>query len=278
MNNKTNKPKSLKSNTKENFQARHWIATISKKVLIENKLENETDFLEFLKKICLEYICQLEKGEGGFEHYQCYLHTDKKYFKELSRELFNSHVEMCKSKHAVQYYCEKQESKIGTTHKWKRGKYDNIKTLKFEQMYDWELEIINIIEKEADDRKIYWYWDEMGGCGKTSFCKYLVIKHDAIYVKGKKGDMLYVAAQFPDSNIVLIDLSRTVEERVPYEAIEDLKNGLYMSGKYESSFIVRNPPHMFIFANFPPDEKALSKDRWQIREIERQATAHMKLT
>jgi len=41
-----------------------------------------------------------------------------------------------------------------------------------------------------------------------------------------------------------------------------------MSGKYEGSIVDRNPPHLVIFANFPPDQSKLSRDRWFVYKIE----------
>lgn len=72
-----------------------------------------------------------------------------------------------------------------------------------------------------------------------------------------------------NSNTIIIDLSRSMEDHVPYEAIEDIKNGIFFSGKYESKMIVRNNPIVIIFANFEPDTSKLSKDRWVITKIKK---------
>jgi len=52
-----------------------------------------------------------------------------------------------------------------------------------------------------------------------------------------------------------------------YGAIEQVKNGLVFSGKYESSMLIFNPPHVVIFANDTPDESMYSNDRWHIHKI-----------
>ena len=45
------------------------------------------------------------------------------------------------------------------------------------------------------------------------------------------------------------------------------KNGYFMCSKYESKPIIRNSPHVFIFANFEPDVKELSLDRWNVVKL-----------
>ena len=40
-----------------------------------------------------------------------------------------------------------------------------------------------------------------------------------------------------------------------------------MCSKYESKPVIRNSPHVIVFANFEPDKSALSEDRWLILNI-----------
>jgi len=49
--------------------------------------------------------------------------------------------------------------------------------------------------------------------------------------------------------------------------LESIKNGLFFSGKYESTQVVMNSPHLIIFANEPPDKSKMSADRWHIVRI-----------
>jgi len=156
-------------------------------------------------------------------------------------------------------YCSK-EGKFKTNFKIKKP----LKKLACEDnMYPWQKNIIKIIESEPDDRTIHWYWEPNGCSGKTTFSKYLTRKFDAVPLEGKKNDILYCAAEF-ESDIYIYDIERSLEEFVSYGAIEKIKNGYYMCAKYESKPIDRNPPHVIIFANFPPDIEKLSKDRWNI--------------
>lgn len=135
-------------------------------------------------------------------------------------------------------------------------------------LFDWQKEIIDIIKKKADKRTIHWYWEKKGGIGKTSFSKYLSHHYGAIPLEGKKNDILFCAAEFK-SNIYIYDLERSMEDYVSYGSIEKIKNGYFMCSKYESKPIVRNSPHVFIFANFEPELDALSLDRWHIVNLDK---------
>lgn len=140
------------------------------------------------------------------------------------------------------------------------------KILKVEQLYPWQLELVEILKKEPDDRTIHWYWSEDGLTGKSTFCKYLSAEFAAIPLEGKKNDILYCAAQF-ESDVYVWDLERSMEDFVSYGALEKIKNGYFMCSKYESMPIIRACPHVVVFANFAPDRGKLSKDRWHIVNI-----------
>lgn len=160
-------------------------------------------------------------------------------------------------------YCTK-DGKYHTNDKKRVPK--PLRILDEKQLYDWQKDIVEIIKEEPDDRTIHWYWESKGCAGKTSFCKYLSAKYEAIPLEGKKNDILYCAAMF-ESEVYIWDMERAMEEYVSYGAIEKIKNGYFMCSKYESKPVIRNNPHVFIFANFAPDIKALSIDRWKIIKI-----------
>jgi len=54
---------------------------------------------------------------------------------------------------------------------------------------------------------------------------------------------------------------------VNYSAIESIKDGLATSAKYESTQLVFNSPHVFIFSNDLPQVHKLTLDRWKIFTI-----------
>lgn len=159
----------------------------------------------------------------------------------------------------------------------KEGNYEtNFKLPKpikiLSELREWQKEVENLIKMEPDDRTIHWYYDQIGGKGKTALCKYLCVKYNALYLTGKSADMKYGITQYLDAGnnpeIVLIDLTRSVESFVSYQGIEEIKNGIFYNTKYESKMILFNSPHIIVFSNFMPEESKLSADRWNITILE----------
>lgn len=72
-----------------------------------------------------------------------------------------------------------------------------------------------------------------------------------------------------EPEIILIDVPRALIRFVSYHTIESIKDRLFSSGKYESKdVLLEHHPHIFCFANYPPDREKLSEDRWHVVEIE----------
>ncbi len=133
---------------------------------------------------------------------------------------------------------------------------------------------MDIIKEPPDDRTIYWFWEEVGNVGKSAFCKYLHVHHEATTSSGKSKDMFHGITKYDENmgyppEIILIDVPRSNLEFVNYTAIEAIKNGYFFSGKYESAEFCMNPPHIFIFANVKPKMHCMSLDRWHIEEIKK---------
>jgi hypothetical protein len=133
----------------------------------------------------------------------------------------------------------------------------------------WQTEIMDLIQEKPDLRTIHWFWEDKGNVGKTSLCNYLVIKHGALMLTtSKSNDMYHMISKFPDKNkLFVVDCPRS--QHINYEVIEQIKNGLVFSGKYNGIQLIFNCPHVIVFANIPPDKSTMSIDRWNVRFIER---------
>lgn len=136
--------------------------------------------------------------------------------------------------------------------------------LKYEELYIWQKKLLEKLLEVPDNRTINWYWEPNGKIGKTQFARYVSFYHGALYLNGKKADILFNCANEIYAPIYILGLSRNCEGHVSYDSLECLKDGIYMSGKYESKTILRPYSHIVVFANFPPDIEKLSKDRWNI--------------
>lgn len=197
-------------------------------------------------------------------HLQGFIHL-KKPMRITEIKLINKpHLEACQGNEEQNIkYCSK-DNKI---FKW--GFPKPLKLITPDRQ--WQLEILDIINTEPDDRKVYWYWSKEGGVGKSQFCKYLLSKTNCVFIdEGKKADIMYsiMEADMDKTNLVLFDIPRDNGNKVSYKSIESIKNGMVYSPKYESKHKLFNSPHVICFANLPPEIEKMSDDRWVIKEIE----------
>lgn len=228
---------------------------------------------DVLIKECKKFIFQKEIGEQGTPHLQGFAEFNKKIRPDSLKLNKTIHWEKCRNKEASIEYCKKSETATGeiyTNIKFKK----EIKTLDENMLRNWEIDIINIINKEPDDRKIYWYWENKGNSGKSTFVKYLCIKYGALLLSNKSSDMKYGIVKYMEKNdgcypeIIIIDIPRSISsDFISYTGIEEIKNACFFSTKYESDMVIGNCPHLFIFANEEPNKDKLSLDRWAIVNI-----------
>jgi len=233
------------------------------------------------KKAGLEYIFGVEVGDSGTPHLQGYIESQVKIRPDqlgLSRKIHWEKAKGNRKQNVV--YC----SKDGDERHSKACKpKEPVRILRDEQLRPWQKGILAAIEQRPDDRTIHWYWSSAGETGKTTFCKYLTHKHGAIPISGKGADVrngicTYMAANDGDTpDLVVMNVPRCLEGQdrvyVSYEALENVKDMYFYSGKYEGGVVCGNCPHLYIFANFPPETEKMSADRWVIVNIDDECKA-----
>lgn len=217
----------------------------------------------------VEYIFQEETGKQGTKHLQGFVRfKNARYKSALIKEFKGCYFEEARNEEALQQYCQKDDTRTGKIYKNIIEKQE-LKIPSYEQLYDWQKEIVELCRTEPDDRHIYWYWDEKGNSGKTTLIKYIITHMKAAYsCAGKSADILTIADE--KINIYLLNFVRSQEGFTPYTALEQLKDGLISDSKLKktSRSIVMNSPHVIVFANWPPDINKLSKDRWVIKNLQ----------
>lgn len=249
------------------------------------------DDLEFWKKYvpekCDQWAWQLEIGEKeGTPHIQAALYyKSARTFSAIKKELPPAvHFKPAKNWKAASTYCQKvktrdssEEGDINIIEKEEKNKPKIIVKDPMEGLVkkSWQKQIDSIIEKPAEvsDRKIYWFYDINGAVGKTTYAKHLAIRlvDRFLYLGGKAADVKSAITQMVEQgnnpDVCIFDFVRSCESHISYDAIESVKNGIFFSGKYESTMVTFNTPHVFVFANFKPDLDKLSRDRWVIQSI-----------
>lgn len=135
----------------------------------------------------------------------------------------------------------------------------------------WQKEVIDLVRGDPDPRAINWYWDSEGNIGKSYLVKYLCLTMSVIVCDGKKNDIFNQVNEVVSAGIVprliVLDLPRSMEDRVAWGVIEQLKNGCIYSGKYEGGMCIYPVPHVVCFANFEPDRESMSADRWKVSNL-----------
>lgn len=132
----------------------------------------------------------------------------------------------------------------------------------------WQNFIVESMQDIPDNRTIHWFWSARGKMGKTSLIRYLVDKCNAQYASGGKYTDIMNLIYHTDMDkcrCVIFALPREHENHISYSALEAVKDGMVSNMKsYKNGSKIFNPPHIFVFANYPPDDKKLSQDRWNI--------------
>ncbi len=151
-----------------------------------------------------------------------------------------------------EYYKSKKEEEM-------IERYNNVEWKPFQK------QIIDISHNKPDNRIIYLIEDIDGNCGKSFTCSYLNLHYNCIIAEGKKDNifnqLLKMMENGSDPEIILLDIPRQSESYLQYGVIEQLKNGLVYSGKYEGGVCQFDHPHIFIFTNFRVNTALWTKDR-----------------
>lgn len=229
--------------------------------------------------ICRYAIVGKEVGASGTPHLQGYLE-----FKTKKRPLSvfkNKRVHWEKSKGSKEdniAYCSKEDPEP-----WIHGGPKPLKKLACEDnFHGWQKEIIKIITEEPNDRDIYWFRGKEGSEGKTTFGKYLVRKHGAIILGGKSADMKNGIIEYKKTNgntpeLIVLNIPKSFDSSyLSYTGIEEVKDMLFYSGKYEGGMVDGDNPHLIVFSNIFPDIRKCSLDRWQIYDIKKNKALKVK--
>lgn len=223
-----------------------------------------------------EYVVGKEIGENGTPHLQGYVSLYKKArLSALKKVNVRIHWERCRNVVDSKVYCAKDGNYICKGVR----EFELIKNDMFVykgedlpsvgELYDWEIDVLDIINGKVDDRKVIWIYDSVGNSGKSMFCKYLMWNYNiSCLSKGKYSDIMNILFnKIIIGKTVVFDLPRNNGNKISYDALESIKNGVIVNTKYETGEKLFCKPHVFVFANVPPEEEKLSLDRWCIYEI-----------
>lgn len=139
--------------------------------------------------------------------------------------------------------------------------------LKDIKLHKWQEEIVNILKGKPDKDKIMWYYGEPG-LGKSTLKKWILANMEKVTFLDLEGDARDCIYAWKGEKIIIFDIPLSSNmDTLNYKLLEDLKNGVVFSHKYESRSKVYPKPHILVLANNPPCIGALSAYKWDIKEL-----------
>lgn len=246
-------------------------------VTIWDNIDAQPAIDKYFQKIAKKYIYQLEQcPTTGTHHFQCYVSLKTKQYLGKVKKMFNSSgfsgadIQIASScgKDRLKEYCMKKDSRLDGPWADKPiylGK-DLITSLR-----PWQQSIINLTLTRPHPRKIHWFYDAIGGSGKSSIVKYMYFHLKIVTLSiGKASDLLNLVYKNQGKTCYCFDISRTVQTGAMteiYQALESVKNGYFVNTKYDTGVACFEIPHVIVFSNHLPKMSALSIDRWNIIDM-----------
>lgn len=264
----SHKVSSDEGNTSLRHRSRCWCFTLN------NYTEKElSQCLSYFYSKNFTFIIGKEVGDEGTPHLQGYLKNKNQIsFSTLQKIMPRAHLEKALGNQKANYvYCSKSGDFV--TNIVIKKSVNVLAKPKIEPR-NWQVQVIDLIEKTPDSRCINWFYDANGNTGKTTLCDHIISEYeDVMYFTGGKSTDICSQALLQDEDgkglkVCLFDFTRTCEGKVSYASMEALKNGLINSPKYKGgSLRLDYYPIIIVFANFRPEQNRLSQDRWRIVDI-----------
>jgi len=134
----------------------------------------------------------------------------------------------------------------------------------------WESVLDGIVNSAPCTRSIHWFVDTIGETGKTCNAKSLYFNHNAFYCTGGKSADIAHAYQYQPIVVFNLVASQDKDTSVYlYKVLEEFKDGIFSSGKYQSMVKAFPIPHVIVFSNDVPDESKMKKSRLVVHNIQR---------
>ena len=141
----------------------------------------------------------------------------------------------------------------------------------------WQQKLLEYMK--PSNREIIWVFGTIGNEGKSWFQQYLTSYFGSsrvfsTNVKKHSDGILHTLSKSVYSliDVFLFNIPRSFShknpEQIPYDLLEEIKDGQAVSCKYDSKFLrFKIPNIVVVFANEGPNMEKMSLDRWKILNI-----------
>lgn len=230
-----------------------------------------------------KWIFQVETSLTGLRHIQGYLDLKTKARPKSLAKRINGQfrgIELSRSstkgQEALKSYCMKEATRIS-------GPYADRKIYRgqdLKPMFAWQKQLYEMITPQCDDdRHVNLIVDPPGELGKSHLAKHLAyFKKVPVFGYMKSSDILHAVAKMGPRDGYVFNLSKMKPQDIAaseiWSAIEQLKDGNFIDGKYQSEMVLMESPHLWVFANHCPDFNFLTKNRWHVWTVENDVLLH----
>ena len=267
-------------------QIKRFDITISREKY-KDKYENWEDLHKKLIGWCSHFAFQLERGESGYEHWQCRVQLiHKKTCAAMLSDIIpaiggnwqvTSNGVHTGPKHFS--YVTKEDTRID-------GPWDDTSLVQEKppltrqlqrfmehEFYPWQATCWKLVQEE-DDRWIHLFFDEVGNVGKSVFLEFLEYQGLAFEMPPLRHleDIMEFAHSFPPQKAYIIDMPRGMKKDKLadfYAGLETMKNGVTYDKRYVGKKRRMDRPQIMVFTNTLPAFEFMSMDRWRIHVLQR---------
>jgi len=260
--------KSIDSKKKRVSQLKYWEFTLNN--YLETDIQQILSFIKSWQSKIAKWGFQEEMGAEGTPHLQgaIWFHQAHRWSEfKLTKNLSWRGI---RNEQAMEDYVQKSKTCIGR--RWNAGLTDPLDII--EVLCPWQKTLENLFFEKPHKRHIHYFWRKLGGSGKSDFVKYMVFHHGVMFCRGGEArDLinLCINQNMRKVKCIIWDLPRKTGNKISYEALECIKDGLICNTKFECKATIFNRPHIFIFGNMPPkedlDEVNMSSDKFQVFQL-----------
>lgn len=133
---------------------------------------------------------------------------------------------------------------------------------KIKDLYPWQAQVVEICQR-APTLQCHWYWGPI--IGKTAMTRYLIENHNA-FLAYPLASQIRAVVKNPACYILVINPPYAQSKRIPYDEISNVIDGAIMHIKKE--VLLRDPIHVFVFSNHPPEREKMPERKWHIQNIQ----------